>query len=194
MQPNRIYFAGNPWPEGHPVKEFQWSARLINGEVWFDLHLKSADYYSERGIDSSMEDADAEGMEYASDWEAPIVWENYHACTLSSTYWQSRGFKACSRKEYCPEFFDGREFSVDPAPEQAEDWDDLAFHIYLLGHDSAAKHRITFEKAAGAGLFNIRWTGKIAPAYTDNYEYTHDFSVYLENVEFPALADAGCQD
>ena len=57
---NRIYFKGNPWPEGHPVKEFKWSASIRDGYVWFDMHLESQDYYSERDIE------DDEDTEYLS--------------------------------------------------------------------------------------------------------------------------------
>tara|TARA_Y100000816_G_C26062736_1_gene558199 strand:- start:59 stop:199 length:141 start_codon:yes stop_codon:yes gene_type:complete len=34
---------------------------------------------------------------------------------------------------------------------------------------------------------NIYWTGKIALAYSGQYEFEHDFSVYLENVAFSQL-------
>ena len=81
MKHDRIYFKGNPWPEGHPVKEFVWSAKEKNGEVWFDMHLESANYYAERDIENN------EDVDYPSDWAAPIVWSNYHSCILSSSYW-----------------------------------------------------------------------------------------------------------
>lgn len=124
MKPDRIYFKDNPWPEGHPIKEFTWSAKEVDGDVWFDLHLKSADYYAERDIE------DDENAEYASDWAAPIVWGNYHSCTLSSTYWGNDGFRVCAKADYTPELLDGLELTVDPDPEALEDFEDLAFHIY----------------------------------------------------------------
>jgi hypothetical protein len=48
MERNRIYFKDNPWPEGHPIKEFVWSARIEGSDVWFDMHLETENYYSER--------------------------------------------------------------------------------------------------------------------------------------------------
>ncbi|MET3287619.1 UNVERIFIED_CONTAM: hypothetical protein ABID98_000189 [Brevibacillus sp. OAP136] len=37
---NRIYFAGNPWPDGHRIKAFAWSGRLEPGSgLWFDFDL-----------------------------------------------------------------------------------------------------------------------------------------------------------
>ncbi|WP_394165509.1 hypothetical protein [Neptunomonas phycophila] len=179
MELDRIYFKNNPWPEGHPVKEFNWSASVRDGFVWFDFHLETKDYYSERDIE------DEEDTEYPSDWAAPIVWGNYHACTLSTNYWHEGGFKVCALSDYSPEFLDGLELEVDPNPENIEDWDDLAFHIYLLGHDSAAKHTIKFERIDESLNFKITWVGKIAQAYVGDYEYKHDFNVIIKNVSFP---------
>lgn len=40
----RIFFPGNPWPEGHRIKEFAWSGRLdAKTGLWFDLHVRGAD-------------------------------------------------------------------------------------------------------------------------------------------------------
>ena len=181
MKANRIYFKDNPWPEGHPIKEFKWSARDKGNDIWFDLHLKSEDYYSERDIE------DDEEIEYPSDWAAPIVWGNYHACTLSSTHWGNGGFKVCSVLEYSPEFIDGLEIEVDPKPQMIEDFDDFSFHIYLLGHDAVAKHRIKFERIGTSLKYRIIWSGKIAQAYVGDYEFKHDFSVTLDEVEMPQI-------
>ena len=182
MQADRIYFEGNPWPEGHPIAEFAWTAKIVDEEVWFDLHLKSADYYAERDFD------DDEEPETLSDWEAPSCWNNYHACTLSSTFWGNPGFRVCSIEQYTPEFLDGREMLVDSHPEAIENWDEMAFHIYLLGHDAVARHRIRFERIQGSQQFKIAWTGAIAAAYVGQYEFKHAFSASISSAQFPALA------
>ncbi len=182
MEVNRIYFKDNPWPEGHPIKTFKWSAREKGDDVWFDLHLECENYYSERDID------DEEDSDYPSDWAAPIVWGNYHSCTLSSTHWGNRGFKVCSLNQYSPEYIDGLEIEVDSKPETIEDFSDFSFHIYLLGHDAAAKHKIKFERIGTSLNFKISWRGKIAQAYVGDYEYKHDFSVILDSVEMPKVS------
>lgn len=178
---DRIFFKGNPWPEGHPIIEFEWLAKEKNGEVWFDLHLKTDDYYAERDI----EDDDEE--EPPSSWESALVWGNFHACTLSSNYWDEGGFKVCDVEQYTPEFIDGLELEIDPDPDAIEDWDDMIFHIYLLGHDAVAKHKIKFERIGDSDIFNITWSGKIALAYQGDYDFKHDFSTTMTNVKFPAL-------
>jgi len=45
---NRIYFKDNPYPNGHLIKEFKWSARVFSEDgLWFDFHLISDNYYAE---------------------------------------------------------------------------------------------------------------------------------------------------
>jgi hypothetical protein len=33
MSQGRIFFPGNPWPEGHPVEIFQWTASSWHGRI-----------------------------------------------------------------------------------------------------------------------------------------------------------------
>ena len=147
------------------------------------MHLKSADYYAERDIE------DDESAEYPSDWAAPIVWGNYHSCTLSSTYWGNDGFRVCAKADYTPELLDGLELTVDPEPEALEDFEDLAFHIYLLGHDAVAKHKIRFDRIGETSQFRITWSGNIAQAYVGDYEFKHEFSLVISSADLPTLKD-----
>lgn len=177
---NRIWFPGNPWPEGHPIKDFKWSAELRDGMVWFHLHLKTADYDSEREIEED------ENEDHNSSWEAPSVWGNYHACTISSTNWHRGGFPVCPAADYTVDDLDGYEAQVDLLPLKEDfDWDDLAFHTYLLGHDSVAAHRIKFTRRGTSDRFDIEWTGKIALVYAGDYEYRHDFRALIHDVPAP---------
>ena len=87
-EPNRIYFKGNPYPNGHQISKFIWSGRIDEDQnIWFDFHLESDKYYAEDESD------DVEEPE--SDWKAKIVWGNYHSCKISSTYWgeENKGIK-----------------------------------------------------------------------------------------------------
>jgi hypothetical protein len=182
MKENRIYFKDNPWPEGHPIKNFTWSAEIREGDVWFHFHIETDDYYSERDIEND------EDVEYESDWHAPIVWGNYHRCTMSTNDWHNGGFRACSKEEYTEEFLDGLEIKVDMDPDSIDDWDDYAFHIYLLGHDAVAKHKIKFIRT-NQSKFDIEWSGKIAQAYVGDYNFKHDFKTLIKGVEAPNLND-----
>lgn len=176
-QENRIWFPGNPWPEGHPIEEFDWSVEDRDGVIWMLIHLKSANYYSERHID----DHDAE---CGSAWKASIAWSNYHCCTMSCTYWHHGGFPVCPVEQYSLEFLDGYVASVNPLPESAEmEFDDLAFHIYLLGHDAVAGHRIHFRRRGNSDRFDLDWTGKIANAYAGDYDCRYDFRECFRNAD-----------
>ncbi|MCH6483270.1 hypothetical protein MMG85_06780 [Pseudoxanthomonas sp. LH2527] len=182
----RIHFPGNPWPEGHALAEFAWTARVIEGVVWCDLHLRSANYQAERAIE------EAEDEDHESSWEAPGVWGNYHRCTLSSTHWDSdRGFPFCSVGDFTPDWLDGRTFEVDTITTgtlEGIELDNLAFHLYLLGHDSVANHRITFRRIGESDRFDIAWSGDIALTYAGDDHLAHRFEARITAVPFPTPA------
>jgi hypothetical protein len=176
----RIVFEGNPWPEGHAVEAFEWSARFEDGEVWFDLHLASAAYYAEREIEEDEDEPEDDS------WKSPSVWGNYHRCTLSSTFWgEHGGFRAGPLAQLSAAALDGAEFVVDPVGEEIDDVDELAFGLYLLGHDSAVEHRIRFLRRGDSERFDILWSGRIALTYVGRYRPDYRFQARIEDVPMP---------
>jgi hypothetical protein len=177
----RIWFPGNPWPEGHRVTEFLWTGRLDRlGWLWFDLTLKTA------GYDEEFDAPDSED-EDISDWAAPVVWNNYHACTLSSTWDDATGLLAAT-----PE----RPFRLaDPLPQRLtadplpiEDLDaPPAFHVYLLGHDTVADHTVTFT-GDGSSRHRIDWTGRIALSYVGDEEFRYEFRAEIHDAGLAHIA------
>ena len=180
MNENRIVFAGNPWPGGHPVDLFQWTAFRRDGAVWFGFHLKTAGYDAERRVED-------DGVGAPSDWEAAIVWTNYHACTLSTSQWHDGGFRV--GPDLDPDALDGLELVVDSPP--PDDTEDNACHIYLLGHDAVAEHRIRFTRSAGTDAFDIAWSGRIALVYSGEEAYDHAFAATLFAVPMPEVEGEG---
>ncbi|MBA3929775.1 MAG: hypothetical protein C0521_09320 [Xanthomonas sp.] len=184
----RIHFPGNPWPEGHALTEFAWTARVADGVVWCDLHLRSAAYYAERDIELDGNDDE----DHDSSWEAPGVWGNYHRCTLSSTFWdEDGGFALCPVAAFTPAWLDGRTFEVDAIAGGTLDGielDELAFHLYLLGHDSVANHRIAFQRVGDSDRFDITWSGDIALTYAGDDALQHRFEARVPGVPFPTLS------
>jgi hypothetical protein len=189
---NRIYFIDNPWPNGHRIINFEWSAHFKyndDGEkrdgLYFDFHLETADYYEEDAEEE--EDADDED---ADDWHAKIVWNNYHSCTLSSQEWDNKGFLVGSDENLFDwESLDGHEYKIDfLSEEEQENFDHelTAFDVYLLGHDASAFHIIKFTKL-DVDSYKIDWQGKLAQAYVGDYEFKYDFHTVLSSVSFSGI-------
>jgi hypothetical protein len=185
MMDGRIFFEGNPWPEGHPISEFRWVAERRGQDVWFGFHLETADYDSER------EPKDDESVEYLSNWHAPGVWGNFHRCTISSDYWHEGGYAVCPADQFSAGQLDGMIVRVDPLPQNLEvECEERAFHIYLLGHDAVADHKILFARIEGTDLFDITWEGKIALAYVGDYEPRYRFKAVIKGARLPDIGNS----
>lgn len=175
------------------IKEFVWSGHLDDqGQLWFDLHLKTDSYYAENPTHFS-EKEPIEAEQDLDDWHSKIVWGNYHACTMSSTFWGSSGIliDATQPKLNFTNWLNTR-LTADTLPPGALnsnpvmpadlEWDDWALNIYLLGHDACANHQIDIAK--NGATFNVAWIGKIALAYVGQDEFKYDFSANIADVKF----------
>ncbi|MEC4053495.1 hypothetical protein VSP10_11935 [Myroides odoratimimus] len=186
-----ITFIDSAYPKPHLLEEFVWAGRLDeSGKLWFDLHLKSKYYYLSEGeeyIEDEEEDFD-DDAEYTSmsEWQYRIVWDNYHQCTLSSTYWSDEGGLLLSdgTTPFSFDLLDNREFVLNPLP-LADDMleSELAFGIYLLGHDLSANHTISFTPLANKH-YAIQWSGVVALAYGGFYDYIHEFKADITESKF----------
>lgn len=179
---NRIFFYDNPYPLGHTLKEFVWSARLDPERgLLFDFHLVTDSYYAE-------DDSNDDNEDLKSDWQSKTVWENYHNCILSSTEWHYGGIViGTPENKFDFSKLNSATLTSDllPLPE-GFDFQDLAFHVYLLGHDSCSNNKITLNRNPD-NTFEISWTGKIARTYYGDYEFKHDFEVNISNVKFDGI-------
>ncbi|MDR0228703.1 MAG: hypothetical protein LBI72_06520 [Flavobacteriaceae bacterium] len=188
-----ITFKESAYPKPHQLEEFIWSGRLDkDGKLWFDLHLKSKDYYLSEGEDYPEDDDFEDDGDYSStgNWKATIVWDNYHSCILSSKYWSEEKGILLSNGD---ELFDfdklgNRLFTLDPLPEAKEREDeDTSFNIYLLGHDTCVNHKIQFT-IQKEQLYHIQWTGIIALTYGGFSEFIHEFEVDASEVSFEGFS------
>jgi hypothetical protein len=193
MSENRILFKNNPYPNGHVIKQFVWGGHMDEDDkFYFDFHLKTDNYYAEDPNHFSDAEPTEEELD-AESWDSKIVWGNYHTCTMSSTYWGSNGilidanqFNAAQPKLNFAKWSSMR-LTADTLPTDLVmpadlEWDDLALHIYLLGHDACANHQIDITQ--NGATFNIAWIGKIALAYMGEDEFKHDFSATISDVKF----------
>lgn len=185
----RITFPGNPWPKGHAIAEAAWTAELTLEGLRFHLHLVSANY------DAGDRKGEDEDEELDSDWKSKVVWTNYHRCSLSSTKWGNAGFLvATPGKPIDIEKLAGVTFRVDPIkrasiPEDVE-LDELAFNIYLLGHDSVMDHTIAFTRRRGPSTYDVSWKARIALTYTGNMKLKHSLVATLPKLTLGKIAIA----
>lgn len=179
----RIFFKDSPYPNGHKIKEFNWSARLhpIHG-IYFDFHLETESYYAEDDSE------DPEDFEPESDWKAKIVWGNYHACRISSNFWNYGGVLVgteMNKIDFNKIELLNLQADILPRPEEY-DFDNPPFGIYLLGHDDCAGHHIQIKKNNNA-TFDIQWEGQIALVYSGDDEFRYQFSAQINDVELDAI-------
>lgn len=180
---NRIFFEGNPYPKGHKLEKVVWSGHLDPEKgIYFDFDLETEKYYTD---DDSTDSSDPE-----SDWTSKGVWGNYHRCRISS----NEGILIATDESPLDfNAFAPRLLTADKLPDGVnilpDDWsdDELAFHIYLLGHDTCAEHSINFIERNSDGSFNIDWKGRIALTYGGDYEFNHNFAATLNNIKFSGI-------
>ncbi len=182
-QIGRIWFPGNPWPNGHAIKRFDWSGCMdAKGSLRFDLHLETVDY------DSEAEPA----IDEEDDWRAPGVWGNYHSCTISSTEWKEEGTTGLAAGSPEAPLVWGAISETELVADEAEqgamfEFDPPAFWTYLTGHDAVADHHVRFLKSS-QGAFDLEWRGRIALAYAGDNELKHTFRAVVPGVRFQGFA------
>lgn len=177
-----ITFIDGAYPEPHNLEEFTWSGRLDDhGQLWFDLHLISEDYDANEPDDTE-EDENEDNTSLAH-WQSKSLWNNFHKCTLSSTYWSDeKGFLVGDQHNpFDFQALHGKTFRLDTECSLIDD--ESAFSIYLAGHDACANHVITFNQDTN-DHFHILWQGDIALFYTGFTEFIHQFKADLSHVHF----------
>lgn len=176
--PNRIFFPGNPWPEGHALVRLLWTGRIEADGLYFDLDLESADYDAADDEDEDEDEDEEDEDEDAEDaWTSVGVWTNYQSCCLSSTKWEhTRGFRVATADVQLDwRKLPDRLFEVD-MEKAVDDEEGRAFHLYLLGHDTALRHRIQFREPKGA-KHRLRWAARVALTYVGSADLVHELKV-----------------
>lgn len=179
--PNRIYFPGNPWPEGHGIAHLSWTGRIEPDGLYFDLDLRSANYYAEREVETDEEEHDS--------WKSPVVWGNYHRCSLSSTKWGPDEGIFVANEDDPLDWSELSDWIFEVDKRTAVDaHDHHAFHIYLLGHDSVLRHQFHFTEPRGR-THRLHWKARVALTYVGQYDLKHRLEVDAE-VEFDGFRPA----
>jgi hypothetical protein len=193
MTDSRIWFARNPWPRGHRVIRCDWSGRLDDLGLWFDLHLQSASY-TEGDPPPPDDDDEDEDESDAGDWAARGVWSNYGRCTLSSTMWPGYHAGLLVGSADTPLDLDRlvrrgvRADSLPAGPAEVALLGERkrAVGLYLLGHDTAADHHLRLIPTGPRA--HLDWTGRIALTYVGAKTFRHTFRAVVARPRFTGFA------
>jgi hypothetical protein len=175
----RIWFADNPWPDGHAVRAFLFQILLDESGPRLLLDLESEDY-------DAHDDLDADDGSVKGDWDSKDVWGNYHACSLSNVRWGVTPATAPLLLSPVDPRPDTIAVRADPVAADGTSplcYDKHAFHIYLLGHDTVHDHDIRIRRSAD-GLYEASWSGLIALTYAGEDVFRHRFHAELHDVPF----------
>lgn len=188
-----IIFKNSAYPKPHRITEFVWDLRVDDaGRYWFDLHLRTEDYYRSEGVDYDRDTEEDNDDDFSArgEWQSRDNWDNYHQCIISSTYWSEPQKGICLNP-------DGEEVNLESLlgntltltantlPVDSAEMND-AFNIYLLGHDRCTGHEIVFSKKDN-GLYTVHWCGKIALTYQGYEDFEFSFEAIIQNVKAPTF-------
>lgn len=156
----RIWFPGNPWPNGHEIVDFsiEFTLDVEENVLRLDLHLSTDDYYAEDDKSKKLEEEEPE-----DDWSARVVWTNYHHCMISTSEWDGKGFVIGSPDHV----FDysklhGAVFRFDQLDQNGDGKGDQQCDSYIHGHDEVRDHTIKFSKNPDVPHgWDIEWTGRV---------------------------------
>jgi hypothetical protein len=182
----RIWFEGNPWPNGHAIKALEFQLLLDETGLGLLLDLQSEDYNT--GDPSYFDDDNADQAE--SDWTTKAVWGNYHSCRLSNSYWgigrDTVPRVANAAMRISADIRDEIHVIADPVALGAQSpkpYEEHAFHIYLTGHDAVAAHDVHIAPQ-NDGRYAIEWSGLIALAYAGDDVFRYRFRAEAKDVPF----------
>lgn len=190
----RIFFAGNPWPNGHRIIECALTASLqrfsdplsdgkeTRRRLAFGIELRTADYDEEAP-------ATSDDHPDATDWTSPGAWTNYGSCRLGpSDSSDTPGITVSDGSHSFAFGAESYEFIADPLP---LDWDrfiaSAAFGIYLQGHDAVAGHHIRVHSRQADGSYTVDWSGRIASAYIGSTSFDHTFTAHVTGVRLESV-------
>ncbi|MFD7659569.1 hypothetical protein ACFV4N_36820 [Actinosynnema sp. NPDC059797] len=166
----RIWFPGNPWPDGHRIAMFAWNGRLDHdGRLWFNLELTTAPY---------LETPPSEAVAGTDHWSSAETWEEYERCWLTS---YGFGDLLAGTPERPFRLTRPHRLTADPLP-LSRPGADLTWFTHVLGHDASADHELVFTPEATGTGHRIDWTAKVALTYLLGEEdFRHGFRVLLRD-------------
>jgi len=187
----RIKFLGNPWPDGHPLKDFRLGVLLhesrgdIPAKATLDLRFRSEDYCYPATSDvelSNIQDKEA------PKWESINSWLSYGAAYATSIASHEDMVIADTKSGFDIECLNDFTRVIDPIPDTITDDDTKleipAFHSHILSWDDMADHHMTIKRNPNSGLYDVYWKGKCDRSEIGNYRFQHEFEIEVSDVPF----------
>ena len=188
-----IKFPGNPWPEGHPLKDFRLGIILhepkgdLPARATLDLRFRSEDYHYPYSYEEMSEASEAQ-PEDTSHWELIDTWLNYRAAYAMSIASHEDMVLADENDGFDLECLNDFTRVIDPIPEIISDndnnYDIPAFHSHILSWDDMADHHMKISRDPTSGLYNVFWKGKCGKTGVGNYKYQHEFELQASGIRF----------
>lgn len=188
-----IKFLGNPWPKGHPLKEFYLGILLheakgdLPAKASLDLRFRSENYYYPFDYEAMLEASRVQSA-LSSKWEKIETWLNYGFASANSIASHDSMMLADENNGFELDYLDDFNRKIDPIPEIISDKDSHyqipAFQSHILARDDTADHQIRISRDPKSNLYNIIWKGKCNKAKEGNYRYRHEFELHAFDVPF----------
>ncbi len=188
-----IKFPGNPWPDGHPLKDFRLGVLLheprgdLPAKATLDLRFRSENYCHPHSFEKMSEASKVQPQE-TSNWESISSWLNYGAAYATSIASHEDMVIADQDTGFDIECLNDFTRLIDPIPEIISDDDDNyeipAFHSHILSWDDMADHHMNITRNPKSGLYDVFWKGKCGRSDIGSYRFQHEFELQVSDVPF----------
>ncbi len=197
-----IKFPGNPWPDGHPLKDFRLGVLLhkprgqVPAKATLDIRFRSEDYCHPHNFEK-MSEAPAMLISNNQDketpkWESISSWLNFGAAYASSIASHEDMVIADEYTGFDIECLNDFTRVIDPIPEIICDEDNNyeipAFHSHVLSWNDMADHHMNITRNHKSGLYDVFWKGKCGRSDIGNSRYQHEFELQVSGVPFSGFS------
>jgi hypothetical protein len=193
----RIKFSDNPWPKGHPLKDFYLGILIhepkgdLPARATLDVRFRSENYYypySYEEMPDASKDQTAKSKKISSSWEKIDTWLNHDSAYSNSISNHDAMVLADENDGFDLEYLDDFNRVIEPIQQTLPDDDSHykipAYHSHILTRDDMVVHNIHISCDSESGLYDIIWIGNCGKANKGNFRYQHEFELQAAGIPF----------